>query len=299
MVSKSLGNTPGIKHTTRYVILFFICISYSRNSFKMMDLFSSYTNEYKSYYMNDIDDIQSSPPALLPPNTSFTPHIQTLVDYYKSNYEYCQSQDVTAMKGYGIQITVPPPSTDNNHQPIVMNEINRGSKIRLKKWLLQSVLPRHGNILPPGDITIAFSVADRANNETKKTKKRIPKCQFSSSAHKGQNSVYNFQDMYNLVNNVAYPKALPWKERDPIPVFRGSYWGVPLSTNKLNKLATMELEQLMNNDGYNKSAAHDIVKETYFHRLLNNEDQVYGRNNSRYQRLNLVYTSIQYPTLGK
>ena len=96
-MSKSLGNTPGIKHT-RYLILFFICISYSRNSFKMMDLFSSYTNEYKSYYMNDIDSIQSSPPALLPPNTSFTPHIQTLVDYYKSNYEYCQSQDVTAMK---------------------------------------------------------------------------------------------------------------------------------------------------------------------------------------------------------
>jgi len=61
----------------------------------------------------------------------------------------------------------------------------------------------------------------------------------------------------------------------------------------------MELQQLMNNDGYDKSAAHDIVKETYFHRLLNNEDQVYGRNNSRYQRLNLVYTSIQYPTLGK
>ena len=54
----------------------------------------------------------------------------------------------------------------------------------------------------------------------------------------------------------------------------------------------------MNNDGYNKSAAHDIVEETYFHRLLNNDDQVYGRNNSRYQRLNLVYTSIiSDPTL--
>ena len=61
MVSKSLGNTPGIYKHTRYLILFFICISYSRNSFKMMDLFSSYTNyEYKSYYMNDIDDIHSS-----------------------------------------------------------------------------------------------------------------------------------------------------------------------------------------------------------------------------------------------
>jgi len=206
--------------------------------------------------MNDIDGIQSSPPALLPPNTSFTPHIQTLVDYYKSNYEYCQSQDVTAMKGYGIQITVPPPSisTDNNHQQIVMNEINRGStKIRLKKWLLQSVLPRRGNILPPGDITIAFSVADRANNETKKTKKqRINnKCQFSSSAHKGQNSVYNFQDMYNSVNNVTYPKALPWKIRDPIPVFRGSYWGVPLSTN--NKHLKEMITDDMDYEQFNKS----------------------------------------------
>jgi hypothetical protein len=147
-------------------------------------------------------------------------------------------------------------------------------------------------------VTLSFSMADRDKNDNGRIKKKRPtgnKCQFSSSAHKGQHSVYNFQDMYNLVNNVTYPKALPWEERHHIPVFRGSYWGVPLSINKLNKLAAMETEQLIN--PYNKSAAQDIVKDAYFHRLLNNEDQVYGLNNSRYQRLKLVYTSIQYPAL--
>ena len=60
MVSKSLGNPAGIKHM-RYLILFFVCMSSGRNSFKMMDLFSSYSNnEYRlGPIMND-NDIQSS-----------------------------------------------------------------------------------------------------------------------------------------------------------------------------------------------------------------------------------------------
>ena len=70
-------------------------------------------------------------------------------------------------------------------------------------------LPRHDNVLPPGDVTLSFSMADRDKNDNGRIKKKRPtgnKCQFSSSAHKGQHSVYNFQDMYNLDNNVNIQK---------------------------------------------------------------------------------------------
>ena len=115
MVSKSLGNPAGIKHV-RYLILFFVCMSSSRNSFKMMDLFSSYTNtntmtihEYTlSPIMND-NDIQSSiedeenvlPFTKVPQDVEFFDgyHFDVATKSSPSEHYHCRLQQSTTTSG--------------------------------------------------------------------------------------------------------------------------------------------------------------------------------------------------------
>ena len=64
------------------------------------------------------------------PDTSFTPHILTLVDFYKQNYQYCQDNPGPTNRVVQIQISVP----SVNATPIVRHLTRKRFKFNLKRW---------------------------------------------------------------------------------------------------------------------------------------------------------------------
>lgn len=215
------------------------------------------------------------------PNTSFTPHIITLVNYYKSNYHKCHAYQSKGGGGaVAVQITTP---SNNNKDSIsnrpVVKQIGKGyARVNIRKWLNQVLqskqLPQNKNI------SVLFSRSDYDTNTTL--------CQFANSSPNGKHAVYNHQNIQHLVSNIRYPKSLPWDERKTIPVFRGSNWGFADSF-----IIKLKRELEMNLRSMNAS----LAKEIFFSNILRAPDAVYGRNNSRYQRLPLVYFSKQHPEL--
>ena len=213
--------------------------------------------------------------AWVHPDTSFTPHILTLVDFYKQNYQYCQD-DPPTNRLVQIQISVP----SVNATPIVRHLTRKRFKFNLKRWFDETVLA--GRMLPPGNITIAFSKSDKDSPDTL--------CQFANSSPKGEHAIYNFQNMGHLIKNITYPEALKWDERSSIPVFRGRMWG--LGSSYLNMIQT-ELQNNLQSDNMSAEVARDI----FFERALHSPDEEYGLNDTRYQRLPLAYFSFANPDL--
>ena len=207
------------------------------------------------------------------PNTSFTPHITTLVNYYKSNYYKCHAyQSKGGRGGVAVQIKT------SGSRPIA-KQIGKGyGKFNIGKWLNQ-LLSKQQYLPQNKNVTILFSRSDYNSNKTL--------CQFANSSPNGQHSVFNHQDMNHLVSNITYPMPLPWNERKSIPVFRGSNWG----------FAASFITKLKHEFDMNRKQNESLAKETFFSNITKAPDAIYGRDNTRYQRLPLVYFSKQHPEL--
>ena len=124
------------------------------------------------------------------PNTSFTPYLLTLVDFYEQNYIACQS-NMTITGGNGVTLQITTPSAYSTTPPIVKQSV--GFKF-LK--LFQNGFLNNRTLPPDSSITLRVSKKDKDQAEER--------CFFAASSPGGKHSIYNFQDMKLWVDNTTH-----------------------------------------------------------------------------------------------
>lgn len=170
------------------------------------------------------------------PNTTFTPYISTLVDFFRENRRSCrgvyQRQKENAPR---VNVTVRAPGVG------VFLSTGNWPTDYVDAWSKRLA----GRVLPAGSIELAFSRTDMDDATNR--------CYFANSSPGGRHAVFNFQDVarwrenetlrslredkkrkrgkaakdrqgWNTPKNETYAAPLPWREREAIPVFRGRMW---------------------------------------------------------------------------
>ena len=207
------------------------------------------------------------------PKTRFTDQILHLVDFYqtkRSNLPYC---------GASLIVTVPNNSTVPHLKFAGKRDIGKHYKNALEKWLFPATGHKNNQrILPPGNLTLAFSIDDWVNIENEPHRF----C-FANSAKGGEQSVFNFEDVERWATNQSYPPPLPWNQRKTVPVFRGIGWG--LHGEPYPSRLQKQLDRNINQKHMTPTKAGRI----FFQQLM--------RTKGRHQRLPLVWYSIRHPKL--
>ena len=204
------------------------------------------------------------------PNTSFTPYLLTLVDFYKQNYITCQS-NMTITGGNGVTLQITTPSAYSTTPPIVKQSVG----FKFLKLFQNGFL---NNRTLPSDSSITLRVSKKDKDQAEE------RCFFAASSPGGKHSIYNFQDMKLWVDNTTYHNTLPWNQRQTIPVFRGKMWGMHGGyTNKLQRV----FESNIQSNNMSKQEAADIFFEGMLKLPENKHDYL--------RRFNLVYFSKLHP----
>jgi len=218
------------------------------------------------------------------PNTLFTNHITTLVDFYKDNYQYCHTPPISPNNQW-MNVTVYSPDS----VPIFAERI----KDMWHRNVFEKIFaPEKKRVLPAGNLTMVFSNGD-FNDDTNR-------CCFANSDAGGHYSTFNMQDIARWGMNETLPSPLPWSQRKAIPVFRGSYWPSP-------HYLTLAKEEFDHNIliGMVQQQAEDV----FFGRVLTHPHHfpplvLHGHNISAlssktgsHRRANLVHFSILHPEL--
>ncbi|KAL7549932.1 hypothetical protein ACHAWF_013187 [Thalassiosira exigua] len=206
------------------------------------------------------------------PNTRFTQHILSLVDFY----EHCSSNNE---KGARIAISV----QSHASSPVItiVGDENRLGVSYQKAFeqIFNSHSDKyssHQRVLPAGNITLYVARSDKCQI--------TDQCYFANSAPGGIHSIFNMQDVYRWAHNSSYPKPLPWEERHAIPVFRGSARGVDRSY-----LKTLRKEL---DDNIKSGMTPEKAGSIFFHNIANQ-----GKEKEHHQRMNLVHFSKLHPEL--
>ena len=122
------------------------------------------------------------------PNTTFTPYISTLVDFFRGNRHHCLHVYRRQKKnGPQVNVTVSSPSAE----PIFTSTGNWPTDYdEIWKRLFRTGT---GRFLPAGSLELVFSRSDmdEATN----------RCYFANSSPGGHHTVFNFQDVRRWLNN--------------------------------------------------------------------------------------------------
>jgi len=152
------------------------------------------------------------------PTTIFTGHISEISDHY--NFTRCESQ--SGDDSLDLVVTSP-----DSVPEVRTGGGEDGATAELRSYadaLRGRVFGPDSDRTLPGNVTLCVSSSDMILSD--RSAGSSGGC-LGSSSPGGYLSIFNFQAVRQWSENRTWPAPLPWEDRRPVPVFRGSPWVDP------------------------------------------------------------------------